>query len=198
MTKELVSLPAEPPVAWTKPTSANTKGGKLYKPTHSELFKVVFEQNEGGDEESFSSKLVALEDFPPNSDITKLTNLSRAPVKAYSSVQHGVGPNDHFELNSDLLFMNHSCAPSVYVALPPNRSSEWRVKAGPQGIQRGQDMTFFYPSTEWDMAQGFDCNCGATNCLKSIRGAKYLSLSELEERGHVNEHIREMKASQKE
>jgi hypothetical protein len=36
------------------------------------------------------------------------------------------------------------------------------------------------------------------NCLKSIRGAKYLSLSELEERGHVNEHIREMKASQKE
>jgi hypothetical protein len=61
MTKELVSLPAEPPVAWTKPTSANTKGGKLYKPTHSELFKVVFEQNEGGDEESFSSKLVALE-----------------------------------------------------------------------------------------------------------------------------------------
>lgn len=50
------------------------------------------------------------QDFPPNSDITKLTNLSRAPVKAYSSVQHGVGPNDHFELNSDLLFSEPNSA----------------------------------------------------------------------------------------
>lgn len=29
-------------------------------------------------------------------------------------------------------------------------------------------MTFFYPSTEWDMAQGFDCNCGATVSLAGL------------------------------
>lgn len=51
-----------------------------------------------------SNVLLTQQDFPPNSVITPLTNLSRAPEKAYSSVQHGSGPNDHFELNSDLLF----------------------------------------------------------------------------------------------
>lgn len=58
--------------------------------------------------------------------------------------------------------VNHSCAPSVYVVLPPNRMSEWHVRAGLEGVKMGQDMTFFYPSTEWDMAQGFECSCGAS------------------------------------
>lgn len=34
-------------------------------------------------------------------------------------------------------------------------------------------------------------------CLREIRGAKYLTLEELEARGLVNEHIRELKRSQK-
>lgn len=64
MTKELNSLPVQPPTEWFKPSYANTKGGKLYKPTHPDLFKVEFTPSEGGDEESFSSKAVALEVSP--------------------------------------------------------------------------------------------------------------------------------------
>lgn len=30
-------------------------------------------------------------------------------------------------------------------------------------------MTFFYPSTEWDMAQGFDCGCGAEVSLRELK-----------------------------
>lgn len=64
MTIELSNLPTEPPMAWTKPTLANTKGGKLYRPTHPELFRVEFTAappSDDEEEESFSSKLVALQ-----------------------------------------------------------------------------------------------------------------------------------------
>jgi hypothetical protein len=62
-----INLPSSAPVTYTKPTLANTKGGKLYKPTHPECFRVVFEAlpvqvGAGASEEgeAFSSKLVAV------------------------------------------------------------------------------------------------------------------------------------------
>lgn len=109
------TLPAEPVVPYLKPTLANTKGGKLYKPTHPDSFRVVFEallgaktaaagQSGEGEDEQFSSKLVAVRDYAPGEVIAELENLSAAPAKAYSSVQYGSGQEDHLELNSDLLF----------------------------------------------------------------------------------------------
>jgi hypothetical protein len=93
--------------------------------------------------------------------------------------------------------VNHSCAPSAELALYPNQPARWEVIAGPAGLKRGQDITFFYPSTEWDMAQGFACTCGAEACLRTVQGAKDLTLAQLEARGLVNEHIRAQKAAQK-
>jgi hypothetical protein len=48
------------------------------------------------------------------------------------------------------------------------------------------------------MAQGFRCSCGSDKCLGEIRGAKYLTIEQLEERGEVNEHIRRLKQEQAE
>jgi hypothetical protein len=42
-------------------------------------------------------------------------------------------------------------------------------------IQPGDEFMFFYPSTEWDMAQPFDCFCGTTQCLHRIQGTAWLS-----------------------
>jgi hypothetical protein len=42
-------------------------------------------------------------------------------------------------------------------------------------LQPGDELTFFYPSTEWDMAQPFVCNCGNSTCLQLINGASHLS-----------------------
>lgn len=67
-------LPAVAPTPYVKPTLANTKGGKLYRPTHPDSFRVVFEAPPGAKEasgvkdaagaehgeEEFSSKLVAV------------------------------------------------------------------------------------------------------------------------------------------
>ncbi|CAK9780865.1 unnamed protein product [Cutaneotrichosporon oleaginosum] len=183
-------LPAAAPKSWPKPMSAEG-----YSPSNPGAFHVVFAPSADGSE-SFSSKLVADRAFAPGERLALLDNKSLAPVKAYSSVQFGNGPHDHLELNSDLLFMNHSCDPSAEMYLYAGAPERWEVLAGPRGLAEGQDITFFYPSTEWDMAQGFDCSCGAKTCLGRVYGAAHLTLEELEARGLVNEHIRAAKAEQ--
>ena len=86
----------------------------------------------------------------------------------YLTVQ--VGPDKHILLYPDhLQYINHSCDPNVFfdtyamhiVALKP--------------IEEGDEMTFFYPSTEWDMAQPFSCFCGSRNCLGEIKGAAHIN-----------------------
>ena len=42
-------------------------------------------------------------------------------------------------------------------------------------IEYDEEMTFFYPSTEWQMTQPFNCYCGHVNCLGQIKGAAFLS-----------------------
>lgn len=44
------------------------------------------------------------QDLTAGERICGLDNVSLAQEKAYSSVQFGTGPQDHLELNSDLLF----------------------------------------------------------------------------------------------
>lgn len=187
-------LPLDPPVAYVKPTPSNTHGGKTYVPTHPQLFRVEFSTSAGA-EESFSSRLVASREYGAGEVICHLENVSQAHEKAYSSVQYGPGETDHLELNSDLLFMNHSCAPTVELDLSSPRPEHWSVRTL-QVVRTGEPLTFFYPSTEWNMAQGFDCSCGAETCLRRISGAKCLSLDELERRGGLSRHIRTLKREQ--
>jgi hypothetical protein len=59
-------------------------------------------------------------------------------------------------------------------------------------MKAGDQVTFFYPSTEWDMDEQFTCWCGADECLKSIRGAKYLDDRAMK-RYFFNDHILRMR-----
>jgi hypothetical protein len=56
------------------------------------------------------------------------------------------------------------------------------VIAGGNGLRIGEELTFFYPSTEWDMDQGFSCFCGSKACLGYISGAKHMDAAQLEVR----------------
>lgn len=59
-----------------------------------------------------------------------------------------------------------------------------------RNIEKGEELFFFYPSTEWEMQAPFICLCGSPNCIHVVAGARFLSLSTLE--GHyLNPHIRE-------
>jgi len=80
----------------------------------------------------------------------------------------------HITLLPDFLqYINHSCAPNVFF----DTTSMQLICLQP--VQPGDEFTFFYPSTEWEMAQPFVCNCGDAACLQLINGASHLSVETL-------------------
>ncbi|KDR67984.1 hypothetical protein GALMADRAFT_257533 [Galerina marginata CBS 339.88] len=153
---------------------------KSYVPTHSELI-VEFAPGE------YRSSLKSLKAFKEGEVLAILKGTIKSR-KAYTSVQCGSGPGDHIELNSDLVYVNHSCEPNVAFDLSSAEQSKWHVRAL-RAIKPGDTLTFFYPSTEWEMDQPFNCECGTTTCLGTIQGAKYLSREELGARKYVSPWI---------
>jgi hypothetical protein len=72
----------------------------------------------------------------------------------------------HILLQPDFLqYTNHSCEPNVFFDITKKHQVALRE------IKAGEELTFFYPSTEWEMAQPFHCHCGSKKCLNIIRGA---------------------------
>ena len=83
------------------------------------------------------------------------------------------------------MFINHSCDPNVILDM------DNMVMIACRDIKAGDELTFFYPSTEWEMDAPFICLCGASNCIHVVAGARFLPLSTLETH-YLNRHIREM------
>ena len=103
-------------------------------------------QVQHGDGE-FSSKLVSLVALSPGAILTKIESAVPTSQRAYSSVQ--VSENEDIELNCDLVYCNHSCDPSVIFDM-----AKFEVRVVPnKSLGKGDDLTFFYPSSEWDMQQ---------------------------------------------
>lgn len=86
----------------------------------------------------------------------------------YLTVQ--TGENKHITLSPDFLqYVNHSCCPNVFFD-----TSHMELLALKE-IQPGDELVFFYPSTEWKMDQPFDCFCNTPQCLHQIQGAAFLT-----------------------
>lgn len=67
-------------------------------------------------------------------------------------------------------------------------AGEVRV-ARDRDLKVGEDLVWFYPSTEWESPRPFECLCGAERCIGMQRGSKFLERYVLE--GYfVNEHVR--------
>ncbi|KAH6628997.1 hypothetical protein C7974DRAFT_178584 [Boeremia exigua] len=135
---------------------------------------------------NYASASYSLVNLPAGAIFARITTPTPAKV-AYSSVQ--AGKNLHIELNSDLVYINHSCAPTLIFDM-----ARWEVRVNPdleRGLKEGDELTFFYPSTEWSMAQPFDCLCKSSECKKVIKGAKDTSLSDLDEYW-LSDHIKEL------
>ncbi|KAL4803805.1 hypothetical protein BDV18DRAFT_162814 [Aspergillus unguis] len=151
---------------------------KEKQPTHPTLLRVNYSPA------AFSSSASSLVSLPAGSLFAKITTATPAK-KAYTSVQ--TSRDEHIELNSDLVFCNHSCEPSLNFDMG---KMEVRVVEG-RDLKEGDALTFFYPSSEWDMDQGFQCLCGSEKCKGWIGGAKDMKREELE--GYwLNKHIVEL------
>ncbi|KAI1471210.1 uncharacterized protein F4812DRAFT_170353 [Daldinia caldariorum] len=153
------------------------------QPSHPDIQEVIINPHE------FSSKSLSKISLPPFGLYAKLEfppcTLAASP--SYATVQ--CGRDAHLDLNSDLLYINHSCEPSLIFD-----TANMNVRAGPNGLSPGEELTFFYPSTEWSMAQPFDCLCGAPSCRGRIAGAKDMSEAQLAGlwlNGHILELLEE-------
>lgn len=120
----------------------------------------------------FLSTLQTSKSFKAGEVLVKIEGYTTGQPKRWSSVQYS--ESEHLEFNSELVYMNHSCDPSVIIDL-----DKMEIKAL-RDLNAGDDITFFYPSTEWDMAQSFKCWCGSSRCCAEIKGAKYLSKTHLD------------------
>jgi hypothetical protein len=86
----------------------------------------------------------------------------------YLTVQ--VNDGEHIELSPEYLeCTNHSCDPNCFFDTMRYQLIALRK------IEIGDELTFFYPSTEWDMDRSFKCHCGSQCCIGLIQGARYLS-----------------------
>lgn len=131
--------------------------------------------------------LVSKVSLPAGSLFTPITTATTVPSPLYSTVQ--TGRDSHIELNSALLYMNHSCAPSLEI---DTEKMEVRV-AKDRDLKEGDDLTFFYPSTEWKFDRPFQCLCGAGDgvCVEKLEGASVIDGQTLK-RWFINKHIQDL------
>lgn len=66
-------------------------------------------------------------------------------------------------------YLNHSCDPNLEANFSTMHFMARRE------IAAGEELSFNYLTTEWDMASPFECICAAPGCFCTIRGFKYLS-----------------------
>lgn len=100
----------------------------------------------------------------------------------YLTVQ--VDDDKHLLLSPEFLqYINHSCEPNVFFDTKNGKIIVIKE------ISSGEEITFFYPSTEWSMALPFNCFCQSETCLGEIKGAKYLPKNS-KEKYRFNEYIK--------
>ncbi|PHH66653.1 hypothetical protein CDD81_6490 [Ophiocordyceps australis] len=152
------------------------------QPSHPERIKLVKGQ------QAYHSAVYSLVSLPAGALFAKITTATPVSHTTYTSV--ATGNDTRIELNSDLVYCNHSCAPSLIFDM-----TRFEVRVAPdRPLKAGDMLTFFYPSTEWQMVQPFDCECGAgEKCLGFISGSANVDSSVLS-RYWLNQHIRQLMA----
>jgi hypothetical protein len=128
--------------------------------------------------------LHAVTHFYPGDVICRFSAGITQPFATYLTVQIGV--DKHITLVPEFLqYTNHSCAPTVFF------DTTTMELVCLEALQPGDELTFFYPSTEWEMVQPFICNCGKPECLQLINGASHLS-GDVLEKYRLTDFIRQM------
>lgn len=126
--------------------------------------------------------LHAREAFHAGQILSDFSMSRREDEPSYLTVQ--VSEDEHVRLiPSHLELINHSCDPNVFFDV------ETRKLVALKDLAVGEELVFFYPSTEWLMVQPFQCLCGSKDCLGVIQGASLLSEEEAL-RYDINPHIR--------
>ncbi|MGB8698978.1 MAG: SET domain-containing protein-lysine N-methyltransferase [Thermosynechococcaceae cyanobacterium] len=84
-----------------------------------------------------------------------------------------------------LHYINHSCDPNCFFDM------DEMILLCIKSIKIGDEFRFFYPSTDWNMIQPFNCICQAKGCLGSIQGSMFLESSILK-KYKLSRYVNEM------
>ena len=137
------------------------------------------------DKSSGQKSLQAASDFSPGDLISHFSAGSTLDHPTRLTVQ--IAADQHITLLPEFLqYMNHSCDPNAFF----NTTTMELISIKP--IHAGEELTFFYPGTEWEMAEPFVCQCGSRDCLQLINGASHIPVETLT-RYKVTDFIRQMK-----
>lgn len=132
---------------------------------------------------AYGARLITDQPFKRGEVIYHIEGHRITDKATYQTIQ--VGRQQHVEELGVIAYLNHSCRPNTLIDV-----SRLEVIAA-RDIAAGEELTFFYPSTEWEMDRPFICLCGAPQCVRLVAGAKYLSIDTLS-RYFINQHIRDM------
>jgi hypothetical protein len=122
--------------------------------------------------------------FAPGDTLLEFTARATLDEPAVHSVQ--VSQTGHILLEPEFLeYTNHSCLPNVIFDV------DQMVVTAVAPIQPGDEIVYFYPSTETSMKQPFFCGCHSAHCLGFIEGADHLPVEVLE-RYELADHVRSL------
>jgi len=111
---------------------------------------------------SYGARLIVEESCRSGQLIHRITSYSVASHPTSHSIQ--TGPQTHIDGLGAIAYLNHSCDPNTVVD-----TAAMSLRAV-RDIAAGEELTFFYPSTEWQLEQPFICRCGTPQCAPRRRG----------------------------
>lgn len=132
---------------------------------------------------AYGARLITSQPFARGGLIYHITGHRLVHQPTYQTIQ--ISAAEHIEELGVVAYLNHSCQPNTVVD-----TAALTVTAA-RDIAAGEELTFFYPSTEWEMDRPFVCLCGAPQCVRLVAGAKYLSVDTLS-RYFINRHIHQL------
>jgi hypothetical protein len=132
---------------------------------------------------AYGARLITDQPFSRGGLIYRITGHRLVHQPTYQTIQ--ISAAEHIEELGVVAYLNHSCRPNTFVD-----TAALTVTAA-RDIAAGEELTFFYPSTEWEMDRPFVCLCGAPQCIRLVAGAKYLSVDTLS-RYFINRHIHQL------
>jgi SET domain len=127
------------------------------------IFAGVLKDTQPGHQYLHSTKT-----FQPGDIISHFNAAGVFAEPSYLTVQ--TGDDMHITLLPEFLqYINHSCSPNMFFD-----TSAMHLLCLTE-ILPGDQFTFFYPGTEWEMAQPFACRCGTAGCAGTITGASQMN-----------------------
>ncbi len=134
-------------------------------------------------DQALGKRLISLNTIKKDTLFYQIKNYMILNQPTYQSIQ--ISSDQHLWEDA-VIYLNHSCDPNIMIDL------KMMGLRALKDINAHEELTFFYPSTEWEMQRPFTCVCGAEQCLGIIKGARFLS-DDILDKNVVTPHIRYLK-----